>query len=125
MKERDIFLSSNSWYVALDLDTNVYEEAVSTIRAAVLLIEKHRTEFTLVSELKQIEMTLDTLELKLHYFQQILPRRDRRRGLINLGGSVLQTLFGVATNSDIHLLHDTLMNCSPVHLTFFTPYLVK
>ena len=53
-------------------------------------------------------MTLDTLELKLHYFQQILPRRDRRRGLINLGGSVLQTLFGVATNSDIHLLHDTL-----------------
>ena len=53
-------------------------------------------------------MTLDTLELKLHYFQKILPRRDRRRGLINLGGSVLQTLFGVATNSYIHLLHDTL-----------------
>ena len=78
------FLSSNSWYVALDLDTNVYEEAVSTIRADVLQIEKHKTEFTLVSELKQIEMTLDTLELKLHYFQQILPRRDRRRGLINL-----------------------------------------
>ena len=64
-----------------------------TIRADVLLIEKHRTVFTLVSELKQIEMTLDTLELKLHYFQQILPRRDRRRGLINLGGSVLQTPF--------------------------------
>ena len=81
---------------------------MSTIRAAVLLIEKHRTEFTLDSELKQIEITLDTLELKLHYFQKILPRRDRRRGLINLGGSVLQTLFAVATNSDIHLLHDTL-----------------
>ena len=53
-------------------------------------------------------MTLDTLELKLLYFQQILPRRNRRRGLLNLGGAVLQTLFGVATNSDIHLLHDNL-----------------
>jgi hypothetical protein len=28
--------------------------------------------------------------------------------LINLGGSVLKTILGIATNSDIHLLHGTL-----------------
>ena len=72
------------------------------------MIEEHRKEFAPVSELKQIDTLLDTLELKLHYFQQILPRRDRHRGLINPGGEVLKTIFGVATNSDIHLLHNTL-----------------
>ena len=107
-KERDIILSSDTWRVALDLHMNSYEEAISAIRADEQTIEEHRKEFAPVTELKDIQTLLDTLELKLHYFQQILPRRDRRRGLINLGGEVLKSIFGVATNSDIHLLHHTL-----------------
>jgi hypothetical protein len=71
-------------------------------------VEKQKTEFTPASELKQVESLLDTLESKLHDFQQIIPRRDSRRGLIDFGGTVLKSLFGVSTISDIHLLHDTL-----------------
>jgi hypothetical protein len=48
------------------------------------------------------------LEIKLYNFQQLLPRLDRRRGLISFGGTVLKTLFGTATIADIHLLHETL-----------------
>ena len=29
-------------------------------------------------------------------------------GLINIGGEILKTLFGTATNSDVHLLHDVV-----------------
>ena len=78
-------LSSDTWRVVLNLHINSYEETIFAIRSDVQIIEEHRKEFAPVSELKQIDTLLDTLELKLHYYQQILPRRDRRRGLINLG----------------------------------------
>ena len=48
------------------------------------------------------------MESKLYDFHQILPRLDRRRGLVNFGGSILKTLFGTATTADVQQLHDTL-----------------
>jgi len=59
------------------------------------------------SELNQITTLLNTLEVRLYNFQQLLPRVDRRRGITNFGGTVLKTLFGTATIADIHLLHET------------------
>jgi hypothetical protein len=41
----------------------------------------------------------------LHWF---LPRLDHKRGLINLDGTVLKTLFGTATVLDIDELHNAL-----------------
>jgi hypothetical protein len=46
--------------------------------------------------------------LKLYNFQQVLPRLDARRGLINFGGTILKTLFRTATNADVLSLHKTL-----------------
>ena len=51
---------------------------------------------------------LKLLEPKLHDFHQILPRLDRRRGLVNVGGSIWKTLFGTATTADVQQLHGTL-----------------
>ena len=36
----------------------------------------------------------------------MLPKLDSRRGILNFGGTILQTLFGIATVSD--MLHETL-----------------
>ena len=38
----------------------------------------------------------------------MLPKLDNRRGILNFGGTILQTLFGIATVSDLHMLHETL-----------------
>ena len=73
LKERDIIMSSDAWYVAVNLDTNVNEEAISAIRTDLCLIEERKTEFTPVLELKQVASLLDTLELKLHDFQKFCP----------------------------------------------------
>ena len=51
-------------------------------------------------------MYLKTLGFKLRTFNQLLSRLDRRRGLVYLGGTVLKTLFGTATVTDVHKLHD-------------------
>ena len=37
-----------------------------------------------------------------------MPRLDTRRGLINIGGKILKTLFGAAIDSGVHLLHDVV-----------------
>jgi hypothetical protein len=67
----------------------MYKETVSTIKGDLLFVEKHKIEFTSMSEFKQIETLLDTLEVKLQTFRQVLPRLDKRRGLINFGENAL------------------------------------
>ena len=74
----------------------------------MLLVENQQKEFTPISELKHIDSLLNTLEQKLYDVYQILPKLDSRRGLIDFGGTILRTLFGTATLTDLHLLHETL-----------------
>ena len=38
----------------------------------------------------------------------MLPKLDSRRGILNFGGTILQTLFGIATVSDLDMLQETL-----------------
>jgi len=51
---------------------------------------------------------LYTLDSRQNEFHQVLPRLDTRRSLINIGGTILKTLFGNAIDSDLLLLHDVV-----------------
>ena len=44
----------------------------------------------------------NTLETRLWYFHQILPRLDHRRDVLDLGENVLKSSFDVATGLDLH-----------------------
>jgi hypothetical protein len=88
------------------MDVNLYEEAISTIRADLLAVEQRRKDFNFSSELQSTETLLTTLELKLQSFKQILLKLDPRRGLLNLGGTMLKALFGTAVVSDMTQLHN-------------------
>jgi hypothetical protein len=48
---------------------------------------------------------MQSLEIDLRSFKQILPRLDPRRGLFNPAGQVLKAPFGTAVISDITSLH--------------------
>jgi hypothetical protein len=37
----------------------------------------------------------------------MLPKLDSWWGILNFGGTVLQTLFGIATVSDLHVIWNT------------------
>jgi hypothetical protein len=56
---------------------------------------------------------LDSLESKLGNLKRFLPKADRRRGLINAAGSLLQVLFGTATEADMNNLHATVDMLNP------------
>jgi len=57
-------------------ETEYYHEELSTVKLDLLAVEQQRTEFTSTSELKQIELSVQNLEDKLHDYYQILPRPD-------------------------------------------------
>jgi len=80
---------------------SAYEDAVATVKADIISLEGHSKELTSNSELNQITTLLNTLELILYNFQQLLPKLDSRRGLFNFSGTVLKTLFGTATITDM------------------------
>ena len=77
----------------------------------LLNVEGQKREFTSISEIKQIETLLKTLESRLHNFRQVLPKLDRRLGLVDFGGAVLKTLFGTASFlHDLHLVISELQS---------------
>jgi hypothetical protein len=72
----------------------------------LLEIREHKQEFTSISELSFIETLLATLEPNLQAFKQILPKLDSRRGLLDICGSILKSLFGTAVISYVTSLRD-------------------
>ena len=97
LENRNVIITNDARRVAIELDTHVYEDTIAKVRNDLASVDKQRKEFTPVAELKQVGDLLKTLESRLANFQQLLPRLDRRRDLLNLGGTVLKTLFGTAT----------------------------
>ena len=108
LKESDIFLTSDTWRIALDFNLSTYYEIISTVKADIFSVEQQKLEFTSVSEFRQIETQLQILECKLNYFYQFLPRLDRPRSILGVGGTILRTLFGTENLADLNKLHNTL-----------------
>jgi hypothetical protein len=102
LKEGNIILTQGAWYVTTELNVSIYEEAVAVVRNDLMLVHEQSKEFTSIAGLQQIETLLRSLELKLQYFHELLPRPDNRRGMINMGGKILKALFGTSTVSDIY-----------------------
>ena len=70
LKESDIFLTSDTWRIALDFNLSTYYEIISTVKADIFSVEQQKLEFTSVSEFRQIETQLQILECKLNDFYQ-------------------------------------------------------
>ena len=107
LKETEVILSDDEWRILLSIDLSTYHDIISTVKSDLLLVEQKQA-FTSISELKQIELLLRTLDSRLNEFHEVLPRLDALRGLINIGGKILKTLFGTVIDSDVHLLHDVV-----------------
>jgi len=120
LKGKDITLTSDAWRIAIDVDMSAYEGAVATVIADILKLEGHRKELTSNSELKQITNLLNTLEVRLYNFRQLLPNLDPRRGLTNFVGTTLKSFFGTATVGDVLLLLESLGGLKSTTFTLFT-----
>jgi hypothetical protein len=46
LKEREVIVPSTHWRVALDLNTQIYEDTIATIRNDLAIIESHHKGLT-------------------------------------------------------------------------------
>jgi len=106
--DSDIILSSDAWHVALNLYISTYEDVLFSIKSHLGIILGNQEEFTPLSELRQVVTLVDNLESKLGQFKQLFPKKKPKPSLLDLGGTVLRTLFGTATMTDLHRLHEAL-----------------
>ena len=67
LEDRNVIITSDAWRVAIDLDTQVYKDAIATVRNDFASVDKQRKEFTPVAEFKQVGNLLNTLELRLKF----------------------------------------------------------
>jgi hypothetical protein len=54
LKRKDVLDPNDTWRIAIDLDTQVYDYAISTVRNNLTSVNKQRKEFTPVAELNQV-----------------------------------------------------------------------
>jgi hypothetical protein len=100
--QTDIALATHAWLIVIQDNISTYHDVISTVIENLIPVERYKQGFTPTSELHHNETLLQQLELKLDIFHRILPRLDRRRGLVNIESSILKSLFATATISDIY-----------------------
>jgi hypothetical protein len=79
VKEADIVLSNDVWYIALDINIEACHDTISAIRSDLLTVAQHKRDLTPISELLHMETLLQQSEDKLTGFHKILSRTDRKR----------------------------------------------
>ena len=84
LKESDIFLTSDTWRIALDFNLSTYYEVISTVKADIFSVEQQKPEFTSVSEFRQIETQQQILECKRNDLYKFLLWLDRRRSILGV-----------------------------------------
>jgi hypothetical protein len=55
LREVNIILTRDAWYVRSELNVSLYEEAIAVVRSDLMLVYEQSREFASIAELRQIE----------------------------------------------------------------------
>jgi hypothetical protein len=92
----------------VNFELMVYEDVTTTLREDLKQMQDAAKRSFPFGELRYVESALTTVENKLAYLKKYLPKADKRGGLIDVGGTLLKTIFGIATVADLSDLHTTV-----------------
>jgi hypothetical protein len=108
VRDKDVILTSDYWRVVVNFDLTEFEEAITKLHEDLTRVKELARRTKPIGELRQVDLALSSFEDKLANLKRYSPRANRRRGLINAGGSILKALFGTATVLDLDMLHSTV-----------------
>jgi hypothetical protein len=78
-----------------------YEIAINIVRNELTELTNTTRYPAQVVEVQQIHVALETLEGRLQTLRYFSPKPEQKPGLLDVGGKVLQVLFGVSTMQDL------------------------
>jgi len=108
IKVADAALTSDYWKVVLNFQLTPYEKAIEIVKADLVTVTELAHPTPLIDEVHQVQTVVNSLENTLTNLKRYLPRADRKRSLLNVGGSFLKVPFGTATVTHLAGLHSTV-----------------
>jgi TfoX/Sxy family transcriptional regulator of competence genes len=110
LRESDSIFSGNQWRAVINFNLFQYDTVITALEANLCVVKS-----TSRGELRQVEEILRSLKDKLDRIRCFLSRTSRKRGLFNLGSTVLKSLFGTATVLVLEVLHATVQELNRIH----------
>jgi hypothetical protein len=105
VKEKDMIFTSDYWKIIVNFDLMPYEGVTTTLREDLRELKEATRRTLPIGELRYVETALIAVENMLADLKEYLPKADKRRGFLDIGGTRLKTLFGIATVTDLSDLH--------------------
>jgi hypothetical protein len=105
VKENDMIFTSDYWKIIVNFDLMPYEDVTTSLREDLRELKEATRRTLPIGELRNVETALIAVENKLADLKKYLPKADKRRGFLDIGGTHLKTLFGFATVTDLSDLH--------------------
>jgi hypothetical protein len=112
IKVADAALTNDFWKVAVNFQLAPYEKAIEIVKADLAAVTDLAHPTPLIEEVHQIQTVVTTLESTMTNLKRYFPKAERKRGLLNMGGSFPKVLFGTATVTDLADLHCTVHSLS-------------
>jgi chromosome condensin MukBEF ATPase and DNA-binding subunit MukB len=113
----------------INYELTIYDSIVSTLCENLLAAKEMDDQSTSIGELRQVTTARNTLREKVTGIKRFLPRAMSKRGLFNIGGTILKHLFGTVTVLELNALHatveelhqrqDAVTHSLDGHLTYF------
>jgi len=94
--------------VAVNLKFTPFEREIEILRADMEVVEKVTHLTSLINELLRVQTSVKPLESKFKNVKRFLTKPEHRRGLLNVGGSILKLIFGTAIVAELANLHTTV-----------------
>jgi hypothetical protein len=101
LRQKDVVVSDDRWLALLSFNLTQHASVLTELEANLHTARAATEQSTSIGEMRQIEEALRALTEKLAHIQRFLPRPTRKRGLLNIGGTILKSLFGTATVVDL------------------------
>jgi hypothetical protein len=108
VKEKDLIFTNDYWKIVVNFDLMPYEDIVTTLREDLRKLKEASKRSLPIGELRYVDTALSAAETKLADLKEYLPKADKRRGFLDIGGTFLKTLFGTATVADLNDVHATV-----------------
>jgi tetrahydromethanopterin S-methyltransferase subunit B len=89
LKDADTIITSDYWRAVVKLDPTPFEDAIQLLHKDLTAVKETMDRTTPITDTHPVEATLNTLIDKVKNLKRFLPRSNRKRGLLDLGGGVL------------------------------------
>jgi hypothetical protein len=107
-KSLSVCFTNEHWTAIVHISLAPYVEAVKILQHDLIEFQNYPHFTAQFSELTRIQAAVNTVATKLKALAALLPKANRRRALIQVGGSILKFVLGTALDSDVTDLQSRL-----------------